>query len=704
MPGAVLNRGLHGASGYTLVICEKPDAARRVAESLSGDAAVSSSVNGVAIFGFQAGAEEFVVCAAQGHLFAVSDPFAERSVYPVFDVEWYGDNLVKGAAGAARRISVIRELARGAKRFVNACDYDVEGETIGFNILRYACGGKEKEALRAKFSTLTRDDVVKAFDSMEEQPSDGMAEAGRTRHVIDFAWGVNLSRALSQSTVTWDKRFRNVTVGRVQGPSLRFVVDRELAIRTFVPRPHWRLTGVFEKEGRRIAAAFLEGRLDRRADAEKVQSECRGGSGVVGRVGRRMSVVSPPPPFNTGDLQKEAYRAFGLEPSRTLRIAERLYLRALISYPRTSSQKLSPSIGWKRILGGLGSQSRYSKLVASILDGGLNPVQGDKSDSAHPAIHPTGERPAMPLDSSEARVYDLIVRRFLSTFAPQARREKLSAEISVNGHLFGLEGVKTIEPGWLRYYAPYGKLADVEFPAVNEGNELPVIEIKSEEEFEESPERYDQSSLLEKMEAEGVGTKATRADIIATIVARGYISGEKLTPSDLGFSVIEILNRHAPDIVSTELTRAMESGLESVEGGSGDARKLLREAIAAISEQLTNLGLAEEGVGRALSSTTAPNPFARNVLGVCPACKTGKLRVVKSKKSGKRFVGCTNYSSGCRASAPLPQRGGLRTAANPCKRCSWPVVYVIAGRFPWRLCVNPECPSKKVNRREVRAV
>jgi DNA topoisomerase-1 len=315
---------------------------------------------------------------------------------------------------------------------------------------------------------------------------------------------------------------------------------------------------------------------------------------------------------------------------------------------------------------------------------------------AHPAIHPTGESPAKPLGPFEARLFDLVVRRFLSAFGLPAKREELSATISVGSHMFGLEGVETVAAGWLGYYEPYGKLADAEFPAVVEGDKLAVAEIESKEEFEEPPERYNQSSLLEKMETERIGTKATRADTMATIAARGYVSGEKLTPSDLGFAVVEVLRTHAPSIVSTELTRTLESGLESVEEGLGDPKRLLREAVEAISEQLSNLELAQEAVGGALSSTAAPDS-AKNVLGVCPVCKRGKLYVVRSKKSGKRFVGCSNYSSGCRASAPLPQKGGLRVAASPCKRCSWPVVYVIAGRFPWRLCVNPECPSKKVS-------
>lgn len=692
-------------SGYTLVVCEKPDAAKRVSESLSGGTATSAMVHGVTVFRFRFGGEDFVVCAAQGHLYAVSDPLVGRSVYPVFDVEWYGNDLVeKDGAGAARRIAAIKELAKGADRFVNACDYDVEGETIGFNILHYTCGRKEDRALRAKFSTLTKEDLVRAFGELERPRGRGMAEAGRARHVIDFAWGVNLTRALSQSALMSSQRYRTVSVGRVQGPTLGFVVDREREIRVFVPRPYWNLTGVFEMDGRRIVASYLRGRLDRKADAEKIRAECASGTGVVDRLRRTSGHVPPPPPFNIGDLQKEAYRAFRYSPSRTLQIAERLYLRALISYPRTGSQKLPTSIGYRRILQGLAPANEYSKLVAALLSGRLSPVQGTKEDPAHPAIHPTGDRPVGSLDASEARVYDLMVRRFLSAFAPPARRENVSAEISVTHHIFGLEGGRTVEPGWLSYYAPYGSMNDVEVPPVSEGDKLAVVRIESEEKFEAPPRRYNQSSLLEKMEREEIGTKATRAEIIATLVTRGYMSGEDLTASDLGFSVFEIMRRHAPSVVSTELTRTMEAGLEEVEGGTGDAKKLVRDAVRAIADQLANLDLSQEEVGRELSSAVATNLAERFALGPCPVCKTGKLHVVKSRKSGKRFVGCTNYPSGCRASAPLPQKGTLRAATTPCRLCSWPVVYITAGRFPWKLCVNPDCPSKKVKRREVHTV
>lgn len=691
-------------TGYTLVICEKPDAARRVSEALSDGKAASALANGVTTFRFRHGDEDFVVCAAQGHLYAVSDPFGERSVYPVFDAEWYSvDRVEKRAAGAAKRIRAIADLSRGAGRFINACDYDVEGETIGFNVLRYACGRKEGEAFRAKFSTLTKEDVVKAFGSMERQTAGGMAGSGRSRHAVDFTWGVNLSRALSQAVLAQGKGYMTVSVGRVQGPTLAFVVDRETEILTFVPRPHWNVTGVFEKDGRRIEAPYQKGRLDRKADADKVQRACAGGSGLVGRKKRSFVQVPPPPPFNIGDLQKEAYRALGYKPSRTMQIAERLYLDALISYPRTGSQKLPPSIGYAMILRDLSSQASYSKPASSLLAGRVRPMQGPKDDAAHPAIHPTGGRPSGRLGAGESRVYDLIVRRFLAAFAAPARRELVTVEISVDDHRFEIEGTRTVEPGWLDYYGSYGRFSEVEVPELEEGERLPVIEVRSEEKFEPPPSRYNESSLLEKMEREGIGTKATRADIIATLGSRGYVSGTQLVPSELGVSVIDGLRSRAPSIVSTELTKTMEEALERVEAGAGEAKRLLRDAVRAAAEQLANLESDEEAVGRGLSEAATASQAGMFVLGRCPVCGTGKLRVVKSRKSGKRFVGCSNYSTGCRASAPLPQRGGLRAGA-PCRRCSWPTVYVKTGGRPWKLCVNPDCPSKGGDRNEVHAV
>lgn len=683
-------------TGYTLVICEKPDAARSVSEALAEGESRSEQIEGTTVYRFSRKGEHFVVCAAQGHVYGVSDPSAERTVYPVFDIEWYPSDLVdERSASAARRISAVRKLAAGASKFVNACDLDVEGETIGYNLLKYACGGKEKSALRATFSTLTVEDLVKAFDNLKPQVGQELARAGRARHAIDFVWGVNLSRALSQSALVNGHMYRTVSVGRVQGPTLRFLSERELEIREFVPIPHWRVMGTFERDGVKVTAAYARDRIETKIIADKIRRECVGEEAVVASLRRSLVQVGPPAPFNIGDLQKEAYRAFGYTPSRTLQIAERLYLGALISYPRTGSQRLPPSIDYVSVIQGLRRIHEYSAPAAELLKGELKPVQGAKSDTAHPAIHPTGEKPKRPLEASESAIFDLVVRRFLAAFGSSARRELTEATISVGAHRFRLAGGRTVFPGWMECYGRYAGYRDVEVPSISEGERLRVVDVALEERFEQRPPRYNQSGLLEKMEKEGIGTKATRADIITTLVERGYVSGESMEVTELGLSVVETMTKYAPTIISTDLTREIEGKLEVIEGGRGNEAELMRETVRSIAIQVAELNANEEAVGREIDSALTATVAKSFVIGKCPVCKAGDLKIIRSRATKKRFVGCSNYSKGCRTSAPLPQKGTIRSASRSCERCSWPIVYVVGGRRPWRLCVNPNCPGKK---------
>lgn len=681
------------------MVCEKPDAARRVAEALSGGSPGSYTVNGTIVFRFVRGTEEFVVCSAQGHLYGVSDPFKERTVYPVFDVEWYPSDLLgERSSGAGRKVAAIRNLSAGATRFVNACDFDAEGETIGFNILKYACGGKEVGALRAKFSTLAPDELVRAFREARPQSGQWLALAGRARHLVDFVWGINLSRVLSQAARVPGRRYATVSIGRVQGPTLGFLVQREREIRGFVPTPYWKVSGVFEKEGGGFVAYYSVQKVETRGEAERVRDDCTGKEGLVSEAKKSVVQVGPPATFNVGDLQKEAFRVLGLSPARTLQIAERLYLGALISYPRTGSQKLPPSIGYRAILEGIGRMAEYSGLAPEVLRGTLRPVQGTREDPAHPAIYPTGGKPRGELGRQEGDIFDLIVRRFLSAFGPAARKEIVRIRISVGRDAFVTEGSRVTFPGWTRFYGRYYWSRESEVPDVAEGDRVNVAEIRVEDKFEQHPPRYSQGSLLEKMESERIGTKATRAETIATIASRGYVQGDATEVTDLGFSVVETMERYSPAIVTTELTRDVEQQLERIEGGNEAGKALVRQTVRLIAEQLQELTDREEEVGRGLVASIETRRPKFLVLGGCPVCKTGQLRLVKSRKTQKRFVGCSNYASGCRASAPLPQRGTIRPTSKPCRHCSWPIVYVLGGRYPWRLCVNPRCPAKGARR------
>jgi len=694
-----LSRRSELGEGYTLVVCEKPDVARRISESLAETPVERLRVEGTEVLRFKRGGEEFVVGAALGHIYGVSDPFHDRGVYPVFDVEWYPSNVLKERLSFAKgTIESFRRLSLGAVRFINACDYDVEGETIGFNILRYACGGKEKEALRAKFSTLTKEDLLQAFQNARSPPSNGLAVAGRTRHAIDFIWGVNLSRALVEAEQRVGGAYKTLSIGRVQGPTLSYVIDREVAIQKFVPKPFWAVRGVFRVGGIEFEAMYAIERIPRKAEAERVKEGCRSHrGGVVANASWGLFEETPPTPFNTGDLQREAYRVFGYAPTRTLQIAERLYLDALVSYPRTSSQKLPPSIGYAKIFEGLGRMGQYSREADELRRGALRPKEGSKYDTAHPAVYPTGERPKRALSSWEAKLHDLVIRRFMATFAPNAVRGRASVTIRVGEYEFRANGTRTVKEGWLRYYGKYSGREEKFLPVLKKGDEVEVVSIESTEELTTRPPRYNQGSLLERMERENLGTKATRAEIISTIVSRGYVVvlGEQgLMATDLGFAVMETMKAFSPAVASTKLTREIEEKLGEIEGGGGDVRVLLRQTIRVLSDNLVSIASNEESIGLQMSEAVSSAIAARYILGPCPVCKTGKLKVVRSRKTRKRFVGCTNYPSECNASAPLPQRGAIKTTTRACEKCDWPIVYVKLGRFPWKLCVNPRCPGK----------
>jgi DNA topoisomerase-1 len=568
--------------------------------------------------------------------------------------------------------------------------------------LRYACGGKEDVALRAKFSTLTNEDLKIAFANAKIGLGRGLAEAGRTRHVVDFMWGINLSRILSDS-FNVNNRYRTVSTGRVQGPTLAFVVEREVEIRTFVPTPYWTVRGVFAKDGVRIIVPYGS-RIMRQADVDKMQKDCEGMEVRVSEVKKTHFKEAPPPPFNIGDLQKEAFRLFGYSPSRTAQVAERLYLDALISYPRTDSQKIPPSINYAGILRNLGKLDEYSDYVNELLERKLVPHQGDKDDPAHPAIHPTGEMPRRTLQGWEKRLFDLIVRRFLANFSEDAVFERVVAKINVGKYEFRLSGRRTLRAGWMRYYK-HAAVRDTPVPELDEGDLLKVLKIEREENFEAPPFRFNQSSLLEKMEKEGIGTKATRAEIINTLIKRGYLSGTSLEATDFGFATTEVMEAYSPQVLSTHLTKEMEKKLESVELGSDDGKKSIEETIDSLFEIITAMKPYQMEIGKQLNESLIATTLALNVIGNCPVCGTGKLKIIRSAKTHKRFVGCTNYPESCRASAPLPQRGIIKSYSKICEYCKWPVVYVITRRRrPWKLCVNPNCESKRAKKYEMQTV
>jgi len=683
---------------YTLVVCEKPDAARRIANALGETR--ESRPQGVAVFKVSRGDRQYVVCSALGHLYGLGDATANRSVYPALDLEWAP---VPKNARAGAVIRVISDLARNASSFVHACDYDQEGEVIGHSILEYACSGMYLRSMRAKFSTLTEEEIRNSFENLTA-PNVGLAKAGRSRHMLDFLYGVNLSRALAGSFKASSGSYRNLSIGRVQGPTLSFAVERESEIRMHIPDPYWIITAQFSKDDQKFSAQYVRPRVGSLAEAREILAACTGIDGTVKDIVVRKIVLAQPTPFNTGDLQREAYRLFKTSPGYTLAIAEKLYLLALISYPRTSSQKLPSSIGYAKIISGLAGIGSYGRLTAMLLSRGrLTPKEGSMTDPAHPAIYPTGAAPRQKLGGLEFKIYDLIVKRFLATFGDPASRQSTEVTIDVAGHEYGAEGSKPLYEGWTVFYRPYVSLEHNELPELREGDKVENLKTEMEEKFTQPASRYNQASLLARMEQERIGTKATRADIIATLIKRNYATTTRggIEVTDLGFAIIESMKAFVPAIISTELTRSMEDEHDPVENGTADSTDAIERATDTLIGSLSAFLEKRTEIGSDFGAASASDRALASVIGKCPVCKNGQLRVIRSRATKKRFVGCSNYSVGaCRATAPLPQRGAIRITNKNCKDCGWPVIGVIFARRAkqWRICINVNCPAKTVAR------
>ncbi|MBW2993175.1 DNA topoisomerase I, partial [Candidatus Woesearchaeota archaeon] len=440
-----------------LIICEKPKAALKIAQALA-DKTPKKEVylKKIPYYSLKHSGKNIIVGSAVGHLFGLAESGKKTWTYPVFDIEWKPIFETHKNAGFSKKYhDCLKKLCKGIKKITVACDYDVEGEVIGLNIVRYIC--KKKDANRMKFSTLTEEDLVEAYEHKSKHLDWGQANAGETRHFLDFYYGVNLSRALI-SSIKAAGSFQIMSTGRVQGPALKMVVDREREIRAFTPVPFWQIELIGSHKKKEIHAWHEKDKFWKKKEAndiyKKIKNEKKAGVADVKRIKFKQT---PPNPFDLTSLQIESYKCLRISPKETLSLAQELYTSGYISYPRTSSNQLPAKIGYHKILKMIGRQKSYEKL-AGLLSAKkkLTPNNGKKTDPAHPAIYPTGTMPKK-LGERERKVYDLITSRFMATFGDDAVRETMQINLDCKKEIFIAKGTRTVEKGWHIFYEPYLK-------------------------------------------------------------------------------------------------------------------------------------------------------------------------------------------------------------------------------------------------------
>ncbi|MDE1869807.1 MAG: DNA topoisomerase I [Candidatus Micrarchaeota archaeon] len=675
-----------------LIIAEKPSVALTIAMAFSQGPPQRKTVNGVPYYEIPTGEDTLYIVAAAGHLFTIRQKEG-TSGFPVFNVEWvpsYKQN--ESSYFTKRYLDTIEVIAKRCSVFINACDYDIEGTVIGTNIIKFVTNGNVNAPIissnirRMRFSTTTRPDLLEAYKNISEFDAN-LFSAGETRHTLDWMWGINMSRAMMHALYSIGIK-RIISIGRVQGPALALLAQREHDIKNFVPKPFW--TIFLKAKG--IEFSNTKGNQFAKEDAEKILETAKGGNAFVESVSTIESKIRPYPPFDLTTLQIEASKIFRIDPSVTLKIAQSLYEKTYTSYPRTSSQKLPYTLNLPKIIGELTKIERYRTQAEFLISKQLfRPNEGAKEDEAHPAIYPTGVMPK-GLSDEEEKIYDLITRRFLACFGNYATSELTTVVINANGEKFGAQGKLYKDKAWIELYMPYFKAEDSEMPRFEKDEQVKPEKIYQKEQQTKPPSRFNKASLISLLERKDLGTKATRAEVIETLFRREYVKGVSIEVTDFGLSVYKALHENLPDIVAEELTKKLDKDMEKITKGTLSEAEVINEGKTIIKTLIEKFKLNEKKIGIALSEGLKANEVA-DILGKCPK-DDGNL-VVKRSNAGKQFVSCTNWPK-CNTSYPLPQFAKVVPTKKVCELCHTPYVKVFRrGKKPFEMDLDPNCETKK---------
>lgn len=675
-------------SGYELIVTEKPQAALKIANALSESGkAIQKNINKIPYYELTRKKQKIVVTCAVGHLFTLKQNTL-GSYVPQFDVSWVPNFIAKKGDFTKRYYDAILKLVKDASSITIATDYDVEGEVIGMNVMKYICN--QSDAARMKFSTLTKPELEKAYDEKSKNINWGQAIAGETRHYLDWFYGINLSRALMNAIKTTGK-FKIMSIGRVQGPALKLIVDKEKEIQRFISKPFWQVFITIQDKKNKAELKYIKDIFEKSELKKFVDLESHK---AIAQTKIKQESLPPNPPFNLTTLQTEAYKFYGITPSRTLQIAQGLYLAGLISYPRTSSQKLPASIGYKEILSKLAKKFKAEKLITR-----KTPVEGPKTDPAHPSIYPTSQE--QMLSGEDEKIYNLIAKRFISLFCEDALidNKKISATIKDNPELkFATSGKTIAKKSWLEIYP--SKMKEEKIPTME--GELDIINSRTEQKETQPPKRFSPASIVSEMEKRNLGTKATRSSIIETLFSRGYVEGQSITATALGISLIDTLEKYSPIITDEKLTEDFEKDMEHIQDLDSKQKQEKKEdeIIERAKETITNISKDfeknEKNIGKELIEANIEfreKQKIENRLMNCPVCKDGHLIINYSKKTRRYFVACDAYPN-CTTTYSLPPNGIIKKTDKICEECGYPKLMRLSkGKKPWIFCFNPKCPT-----------
>lgn len=526
--------------------------------------------------------------------------------------------------GKDKVVAEIKAEAKKAEEILIATDPDREGEAIAWHI-KEALGLKHPK--RVVFHEITEEAIKEAIKHPRDIDED-LRRAQEARRVLDRLVGYDLSGLI------WKKVRYGLSAGRVQSPALRIIMEKEREIRAFIPEKFWVISADFSTAKKEKITLTCEeepkGNQGEEA-ANKIVSSAKEGSWSIVEIKETEAKRSPKAPFITSTLQQAASSRYGFSPSYTMSIAQKLYEQGLITYMRTDSVNISATA----------LQDIYGEIKKEFGEEYLSPRQyTNKSKSAqeaHEPIRPTkvGYRIAGTKEE-EKKLYRLIWERTMASQMTDAKilRTKISANIETSNAIpnFSANGSVILFDGWLKA-DPDARGEDIELPKLKEGDDLKLVEIRTEGKETEPPGRYTEAGLVKELEKREIGRPSTYASIIKTIVDRGYVEkiNKTLHPTDTGDVVSTFLEKNFADYISDSFTAEMEDKLDKIAEGKAEYEKTLKtfygpftkdiKAKSKSAEKITNLGDADPSIK-------------------CPVC--GKPMVIKLAKNGK-FLSCIDF-------------------------------------------------------------
>ena len=669
-----------------LIIAEKSTAAETIAENLGESKIKTKEVGPVKIWFTKISGEDSVIVPLKGHITDVRYPesFKKWDEKSLKDMVY--SNLVY-VPSALENVEVIKTYAKNADKAIIATDYDTEGEAIGFEAIDIIKNAKKDvKFYRSVFSSLTAKELGEAFKNLQK-PDNNLADSANARREIDLILGAVLTRFISLSAKRLGNSF--LSVGRVQTPTLTIIVDREAERRAFKPKKFWRFLATLSAGKSVFGAEYSEGRVFEKKTAEALEKLKDEKTAELAQVKKRIKRVLPPTPFNTTDFLRSASSA-GFSVPNAMRIIQSLYMKGYVSYPRTDSQAYPPTLDIGEILNELGKSSAYRKHVDKIISSGqLHPTKG-KEAKDHPPIHPV-KLPNKPLSSQENKIFDLISRRFLATLSEPSEEELVSLVVKIKDYDFSSRGTKIISPGWREVYI-YSKYEENILPELTEGMPLKIQKFETLEDETTPPPHHSQGGILKIMEDMHLGTKATRPEMLKKLMERRYISSSRtLIPSEIAFAVTENLKKISPELTGAGLTAHIEDEMKKVELGEKSKKEVVDETREIVDKMLSDLMKKKSEIKELMHEAL----LKQYIFGKCPN-SGGDLRMIISKKTHKRFVGCGDYPK-CHFGMPLPQSGYMFISPQICPKCGIHMIEWKSKDKPrtYVFCVNPACKVEK---------